>query len=325
MTTEELQLLLGTAAKSRNAAEWAQHRETMRQKGLDPSNFYQEVEMSSPYVNTHSDITYAYEPMSLHSHAFYEIICCRNSCGAEYLVESRRYTLHKGDIILIRPGISHCAILPDPLQIPYERDVIWLSEAFQDGYNKLLGLPPVKYDKELTTYLIRTAGTPWEFLCDMIHEGVLMEKKKQIGWQTLVIGNTMKVVSYLHQLHHSDTAQILDAEAPDLLDEIIVYLEAHYREKLVMRDVAKRFFTSERTISTLFRKRLGVTFVQFLTRRRLVEAKSLILQGENMENVAELSGFLDYSTFYRAFRQEFGISPRHFKKLQASAKNELPL
>ena len=48
MTTEELQLLLGTAAKSRNAAEWAQHRETMRQKGLDPSNFYQEVEMSSP-------------------------------------------------------------------------------------------------------------------------------------------------------------------------------------------------------------------------------------------------------------------------------------
>ena len=325
MTTEELRLLLRTDTRTRNASEWQKQREVMRQNGLDPSKYYQEVEMSSHYVNTHSDITYSYEPMSLHSHAFYEIICCRNSCGAEYLVGSRRYTLCKGDIILIRPGISHCAILPDPLQLPYEREVLWLSPSFLNSYNRILELPPADYTQELSTYLIRTAGTPWEFLCDKIHDGVLMEKKKQPGWQALVLGNTLQVLSYLHQILHSDTIQILNAESPDLLDEIIVYLEEHYREKLSMGDVAKRFFTSERTISTLFRKRLGVTFVQFLTRRRLVEAKSLILQGENMENVAELSGFYDYSTFYRAFRQEFGISPRHFKKLQATVKNELPL
>ena len=44
-----------------------------------------------------------------------------------------------------------------------------------------------------------------------------------------------------------------------------------------------------------------------------------------MEDVAEKSGFRDYSTFYRAFKQEFGISPRHFKQMQESPKPELPV
>jgi len=324
MTTEELLQLLGTTNID-NIEQWERSRESMRRNGLDPNNYYQEVEMTSPYVNTHSDITYSYEAMALHSHAFYEIIYCRSSCGAEYLVGSHRYALQKGDIILIRPGVSHCAILPDPLPIPYERDVIWLSALYLNAYAKVLGLPPFNYDHELPTYLIRTSGTPWEFLCDKIHEGVLTEKNKPHSWQALVLGNTMMISSYLRQAYLSKTVTVLKAETPDLLDKIIAYLDSNYRQRLTMSDVARHFFVSERTISTLLRKRLGVTFVQFLTRRRLVEAKSLILRGENMEDVAEKSGFYDYSTFYRAFKQEFGISPRHFKQMQESPKPELPV
>lgn len=89
--------------------------------------------------------------------------------------------------------------------------------------------------------------------------------------------------------------------------------------------MAKQIYVSKRTIGSLFRKRLGVTFIQFLTQCRLVEAKTLIIRGESLENVAEKSGFCDYSTFYRAFRQEFGISPRCFKQMQNSPKPEMPV
>ena len=34
--------------------------------GIDPSNLYQELEMSSPFVNTHRDVTYSPRPVSLH-------------------------------------------------------------------------------------------------------------------------------------------------------------------------------------------------------------------------------------------------------------------
>lgn len=316
MTKEELKRMVGMDLHMQSAAESDRYRARILEHGLDPSSYYQEMEMSSPYVDTSWDITYHYETMSLHSHTFYEILCCRTSCGAEYLVGPHRYSLQKGDIILIRPGVSHCAILPNPLSIPYERDIIWLSESFQNNFLKISGLPPVHYETELPTYLFRTAGTPWEFLCDIIHSGVQEEINKLDSWQTNVIANVLLFLSYLRRAYFSQTAQPLTAETPDLLDEIIAHIELHYAEKLTMTEIARLFYVSERTISSLFRNRLGVTFYRFLTQRRLIAAKDLILKGITLEAVGEQAGFGDYSTFYRAFKAEFGISPRAFKKME---------
>jgi AraC-like DNA-binding protein len=41
----------------------------------------------------------------------------------------------------------------------------------------------------------------------------------------------------------------------------------------------------------------------------------LINEGETMESVATKCGFTDYSTFYKAFKKEYGISPREFTRL----------
>ena len=68
-------------------------QELLREMGIDPGSFYQELEMSSRYVDTHRDVSWSNASVSLHSHSFYEILYCRNTCGAEYLVESVRYQL----------------------------------------------------------------------------------------------------------------------------------------------------------------------------------------------------------------------------------------
>ena len=60
---------------------------------------------------------------------------------------------------------------------------------------------------------------------------------------------------------------------------------------------------------------MGVSYYRFVTQRRLIAAKTLIQQGTALENVAEAVGFSDYSGFYRAFKQEYGISPTKFKAL----------
>lgn len=106
MTQDELKKLLGIEYTFQSASEKEKWNKVMIDRGLNPSSYYQEIEMTSSLVNTHRDITYSYEDMSLHSHAFYEVLCCRSNCGAEYLVGQHRYSLQKGDIILIRPGVS---------------------------------------------------------------------------------------------------------------------------------------------------------------------------------------------------------------------------
>ena len=86
--------------------------------------------MESRFVDTHQDVSFTNTSVQLHSHSFFELICCRNSCGAEYLVGAERYRLQKGDIILIPPGVSHRPLLPDEMTEPYKRYVLWISQEF---------------------------------------------------------------------------------------------------------------------------------------------------------------------------------------------------
>ena len=82
-----------------------------------------------------------------------------------------------------------------------------------------------------------------------------------------------------------------------------------------MADVAHHFFISESTITQTFRKKMGVSFYRCVIQRRLIAAKALIERGIALEAVAEQVGFSDYSSFFRAFKQEYGISPRQFRKM----------
>ena len=93
--------------------------EFLGELGMDPGSFYQELEMSSPYVNTHRDISYSYNPVNLHSHSYYEILYCRKAAGVEYLIGANRYRLKQGDILFVPPGISHRPILSEQVAEPY--------------------------------------------------------------------------------------------------------------------------------------------------------------------------------------------------------------
>lgn len=270
--------------------------------------------MESPYVDTHQDITFNNAQLQFHSHTFYEILCCRNSCGAEYLMGSERYKLQKGDIIFVPPGVSHRPLLPDSLSEPYIRDVIWVREEFLQILNLIspdLISPNFKHP-----FLFRTAGTEWTYICDLIRSGVREAEKELFGWNTLVTANTAKILVHLVRAGKDLHTKPLNAEKPELLEQLLAYIEVHMTEKITLADTARHFFISESTISQTFRKKMGVSFYQCVTQKRLIASKTLIEQNIPLEFVAEQVGFNDYSSFYRAFKQEYGISPRQYRKMQ---------
>ena len=45
-------------------------------------------------------------------------------------------------------------------------------------------------------------------------------------------------------------------------------------------------------------------------------ARQYMRQGIPLGQIWEQAGFCDYSAFYRAFRQEYGFSPREYRNLQ---------
>ena len=288
-------------------------QESIQSLGLDPDNFYQELEMSEPFVETHRDISYSNAYVQLHSHTFYELLYCCNSSGTEYLVGSERYRLQRGDIVFVPPGISHRPLLPENMTAPYSRYVLWLSQDFLDVLAHLFSFSGTNQHEQAG--LLRTAGTPWESLGDLFGAGVGESEQQEEGWQAAVIGNTIQLLTQIKRATDAHSVHTLKAEKPNLLDKLTAYIEENYHKPLTIDALVKQFFVSSSTVSHLFKDKLGVSIYRYMNQRRLIAAKSLIEKGILLEDVARQTGFRDYSGFYRAFRQEFGISPRQYKNL----------
>ncbi len=314
MKLEDLRKLSAQFPQQPTPENYEAVRDCLRSLGLDPDNLYQELEMSTPYVQAHQDVSYSNAMVQLHSHTFYEVLCCRNTCGAEYLVGSERYRLQKGDIVLVPPGISHRPLLPETMAEPYLRDILWFSPEFIALMENILPSQnrPVK---ELSS-LLRTANTRWEILAQQLRTAVTESEQQRTGWEAAVMGTAMVFLTGMKRALADKHATPMAAEKPGLLDKAMAYMEANLSAKITLEDMARHLYVSKSTISQTFRNRMGVSFYRCLTQRRLIAAKSLIAENIPMEEISRQVGFSDYSSFYRAFRQEYGICPQQYRAIQ---------
>lgn len=103
-----------------------------------------------------------------------------------------------------------------------------------------------------------------------------------------------------------------------LLEQVTAYVEEHLAEKITLKAVADYFGISVSTLTQLFQKNSRTTFHQYVTQCRMEKARTLILQGMPLETLGKTVGYSDHSTFYRAFHQAFGVSPREYRKNRIS-------
>lgn len=288
----------------------------LRQKGYQIDNLYQEVEMDSCYVDIHEDTSYGGDQVQLHSHNFYELIYC-HSGSVQYLLGTERYRVQRGDVVVIPPGTGHRPLIPKTMEVPYHRYALWLNAEFAKSITaEWAEEAPGEFPSE--AILLRTAGTRWEYIGDLFRQGHREFAAKNFGWRVCLYGNSLQLFVHLARAMWDLQSLAPIPEQHELLDDVLGYVEAHLAEKITLEGTARRFLVSESTISQTFRKKMNVSFYRCVTQRRLIAAKALITDGLPLDAVSEQIGFADYSTFYRAFKREYGISPQQFRKLQGT-------
>ena len=99
----------------------------------------------------------------------------------------------------------------------------------------------------------------------------------------------------------------------ELLEKISLYIDNHLEERITLQQIATYFGVSVSTVTQLFQRKVGITFHQFLTQKRMAAAEELIREGVPLEEVGKQVGFTDHSSFYRAFKQTHGVSPRDYR------------
>jgi len=97
--------------------------------------------------------------------------------------------------------------------------------------------------------------------------------------------------------------------------EMLLCLTSRYTEPLRLKELAKAANLNQDSAASLFQKRTGLSWLEFLTRQRLAHAKWMLLATDTkILDVAMESGFGSESRFYDAFRKSTGMSPGAFRK-----------
>ena len=273
-------------------------------------NIYQEQTMKGKYVDAHGETLLAPGTMGQHSHSFYEIMYVEEG-NVQYLLGTHRYRVSAGDVIFIPPGVVHRPILPEHMQAPYRRYVLWIH---RDFFKTNMANWQNITEKMSECKIYRT-GTirEMDFFFRLFRDSAKEAEFARTGWEMIVIANAIQVMVALYRMEEDEKQLLSSAEKEELYDRALAFIEAHLNEHITLEITARQLLVSEGALRQALRRGLGISFHKCLTQRRLIAAKNLMEKNIPLEEIGLMVGFDDYSSFYRAFKQEYQVSPREYR------------
>lgn len=135
-----------------------------------------------------------------------------------------------------------------------------------------------------------------------------------VGQSLLLLHRLLKALP-VHEQTPEETASIDKRNAR--LRRLIAFVDENYMHKIRLSDFAELEGCSMSHLSHFIKDALNQTFQEYVNTVRFNCACRLIAEGNTkMLDVCMESGFSDYRYFSRAFRDQFGMTPEQYSRLQ---------
>lgn len=122
-----------------------------------------------------------------------------------------------------------------------------------------------------------------------------------------------RLIAPLRIMPRESTATV--AVADDRLREALIYFQQHIAEPVTVEELCAHVDVSRRWLEYSFRNALKATPHEYMQRERLIQARRLLADEPTTRiyRIAQRVGILSAKHFTKAFRREFGMSPREFR------------
>lgn len=237
-----------------------------------------------------------------HSHHFAEIFYVMRGTG-DFLVDNTRFKVKQDDLIIINPNVPHTEI--GQINETFEYIVLGI-QGLQFIDESGLGIEDYSihnyedYKHEVLFYLrtlvleAQEKDDSFEAICQNILEILIINmirrtKKKLIFAPTKKISKECKFIEQ--------------------------YIDEHFREDITLDQLSKLTYLNKYYIVHAFKVYKGVSPINYLINRRIIEAKSLLVTTNySVSKISDICGFSSQSYFSQVFKKETNLTPNQFRK-----------
>lgn len=141
----------------------------------------------------------------------------------------------------------------------------------------------------------------------------LQEDTMEFG-HSLYLKNMVSIllVLFLRSCIASDHVKLSHRKKELVMDDVFRFIRANLTGDLSLETLEEQFFVSRHHLCREFKKLTGQTIHSYIVKSRLDLCKKYIEMGKPIKEVYALGGFGSYNHFFRAFKTEFGMTPKKY-------------
>lgn len=264
--------------------------------------------MKTTIMESHGyDILFAHDSCTnwpLHAHRYIELHYVEK--GPFYItIGNTEHILHENSMVLVFPYQLHS------------------TKQIIDGavYTAIINIDVLEH---FTQYLLtHTCNEPIIFPSDtagifnLFVDGFEIYKSKPVFSTELLYSIFSTIVGKALSALYYDNKLTQTFESKDSVFKLVEYCSQNaLSPELTLSSVAKALGLNKYYISHTFSEKLGMTFNDFITRRRLSQVQQLLQYTDmSITDISYACGFNSHETFNRLFKNTFKTTPREYRKI----------
>jgi len=206
-------------------------------------------------------------------------------------------------------------------------DEIELLEMYNNSFHQTLTNNEFNLD--------RIKAFTMEFINELLNSAIQLGldesyvlKKIEYFQQLILLGTVYEIFNLGKEVVVSVVHEIASGRANrnrEIIENAKLYIEENYYKDINLEDVASFVYLSSNYFGWLFKKQIGETYIEFLTKVRVNKAILLMrTTNDSIFNISEKVGYNDPNYFSQVFKKVEGLRPSAYRKMLVEGQKIAP-